>query len=58
MILEPEFSNDEVSIFIPKSIIEKEEDGLKLTLVGQFVGVQPILDVTQSWMKVRWSTKG
>lgn len=39
MVLEPEFSEDEVSIIIPKSVIKKEEDGLKPTLVGGFVGV-------------------
>lgn len=40
MVLDPEFSNDEVSILIPKSITEKEEEGLKSTLVGHFMGVR------------------
>jgi len=39
MVLELEFSNDEVSILIQKSIIEKEENGLELALVGHFVRV-------------------
>ena len=34
MVLEPKVYNDEVSILILKSKIEKEEDGLKSTLVG------------------------
>lgn len=53
MVLEPKFSNDEVSILIPKSIIEKEEEGLKLALVGRFVGVRPPLDMVQSWLKAK-----
>lgn len=53
MVLEPELSNDEVSILISKSIIEKEEDGLNSSIFDHFVGVRPPLDMIQSWMEVR-----
>jgi len=45
MVLELELSNDEVNILIPKNITKKEEEGLKLALIGHFVGVRPPLDM-------------
>ena len=58
MVLEPKFFNDEVSILIPKIMTKKEEDGLKSALVVRFVGVRSPLDMIQSGLKARWSTKG
>jgi len=58
MVLDPKFSNDEISILIPKSVIEKEEEAQKLALVGRFMQVQSPLDMIQTWIKAKWSTKG
>lgn len=58
MVLEPKLSNDDVSILILKSITKKKEEGLKLNLVGHFVGIRPPQDMIKSWMKARWSIKG
>lgn len=58
MVLKPKLSNDEVSILIPKSIIEKEENEIESALIGWFIKVWPPLDIIQSCMKGRWSTKG
>ena len=39
MVLEPKFSNDEVSILILKCITKKKEDGLKSALVDRFIKI-------------------
>jgi len=57
MVLEPDFAKDLVSITIPKSIIDLEESNLKNALVGRFVGVRPPIELIQSWIHDRWSTK-